>query len=237
MNLLGIVQSIHQEAALPGAAPTTVAGQSGRAADLVRWAIEAYNDIQRERNGRWKWLRRKFTLNTVADTISYAYTDCTDVDAATPIARFRDWHFDENEPPLIYLVSDGQSTERKLTIHPWAEFRDDYQVGTHTSAYPGWISRDVLNKLYLGPKPDGIYLVSGDFWRSNQILADDNDIPEMPTDYHMLIVYRAIVKYGFNIVAQEKLARARTEGEPLWNGLVQNQHHGLWSLTTSGPLA
>lgn len=237
MTFLEIVQALHREARLPGTAPTTTVGQTGRAADLVAWASEAWNDVQRERDGKWTWLHRAFTLNTVANTIDYEYGDCTDVDAGAVITRFRAWDLNPDLRPLIYLVSDGQSTEAELTPLDWPAFRYLYRRGTHTAGYPTHVSVDEHGKLYLGPKPDGIYRVSGDYWRSNQVLAADDDEPECHSDYHMIVPYKALEKYGFNTVAQEALARAEHEGGRLYEALANNQAYSRFSLSLAGPLA
>ncbi|TFH51409.1 MAG: hypothetical protein E4H01_00525 [Lysobacterales bacterium] len=238
MDLLGIVQSVFYEAKLTGDAPTGTAGLVGREADLVRWAIEAYNDIQRENDGRWKWLRGDWYLDTVADTASYVSTASVyDNTTAALITRFRAWEMDEREPPLIYLSADGKVTERTLLVDNWQNFRHQYVRATHTSAYPGDIAVKYDDKLFLGPTPDAVYRVTGSYWKSNQTLAVDGDTPEMPSDYHMAIVYRSIVKYGYDSVSPEILARAEAEGTPIWNALENNQPWSRYSITTAGALA
>lgn len=222
---------------MAGPPPSSVTGQVGRAADLVAWYAEAYNDIQRDRDGKWKWLRRDFTLNTVVDDPWYLYSDCTDVLAAAAISRFRAWDLDERQLPFIYLVSDGESTETELQIAEWSEFRRRYIRGTHTSAYPCYVSVDPANDLYLGPTPNDIYRVSGTYWRGNQSLEVDADTPEMPADYHMLIVYRALLKYAYNVAAPEVLTRATVEGSMLEDALAMNQAYSRFSLSTAGALA
>lgn len=210
---------------------------SGRAADLVQWTIEAYNDLQRDRDGKWKWLLGNFSLSTTANDIDYAYTECTDTDASAAISRFRAWELNKNLPPLIYLTDDGQSTEQELRVQDWYTFRYNYRRGTHTAAYPGDVSADPANVLFLGPTPDDAYTVTGNYWKSNQVLADDDDTPEMPTDYHMLIVYRAMLKYAYNIVAHEILARVSAEGEPLYEALTLNQSWSRYTIMKAGALA
>ncbi len=237
MNLLALVQALHREAKQPGSAPSAVTGQTGRKADLVRWAIEAWNDIQRDAGGQWKWMRSAWTVNTVADTPSYAYGAVTDVAASAVITRFRRWELDDENPPFIYLVSDGVATERELPLAPWPEFRRLYLRASHTGAPPSWMSVDPADLLYLGPTPDDIYTLSGNYWKSNQVLSADSDIPEMPVDFHMLIVYRAMLKYGYNSISQEILARARTEGQPIYDALLQNQGYANFRLRLPGPLA
>ena len=59
----------------------------------------------------------------------------------------------------------------------------------------------------------------------------------MPSDYHMLIVYRALLKYAYDSVSQEVLARAKTEGTPLYDSLVLNQWYGRFRIQLPEPLA
>lgn len=235
MNLQELVETAFLEAKLPGSPPTTVVGQTGRSADVVRWVIAAYNDIQRHK--RWKWMRARFTLDTVADTSEYAYGDCTDVAAAAAITRFREWDLAGDDRPHIYLVSDGEATESKIALADWEAFRAQYVLGSHDSAFPNHISADWLDVLHLGPTPNGIYRISGSYWKSNQTLADDDDIPEMPEDYHQLIVWRALTKYGYAIVAQEILALAQSEGTALYEALCDNQAHSKFKLRLGEALA
>lgn len=237
MTLLQIVQALHREGGFPGDPPAGVAGLSGRANDLVQWCIAAYNDIQREKAGKWRWLRKAWSLSTTASDIDYAYTEVTDVEDAGAIARFRAWDLDQRDLPHIYLTSDGASTERELSISEWRDFRYRYLRATHDAAYPGELSVDTAGVLYFGPTPDAIYTASGYYWRSNQTLAADGDTPEMPSDYHMLVVFTALEKYAYNVVAREKLARASREGTRLWDALSLDQGYDLFSMTTAGALA
>lgn len=237
MNFLEIVQATHREAKLPGAAPTSVAGQVGRAADLVAWTVSAWNDIQRENNGKWKWRRRPFTLDTVADTASYAFGSATDTLAAAAITRFKAWDIDDREPPLIYLVSEGVATQRELCLPLWQDFRARYRVGTHTAGPPTDLAVDERGALLLGSTPDAIYRVTGNYWRGLQTLVEDTDEPEMPEDFHELIPFVGLQKYGYSAVAREILARCEAEGTRLYDALTIDQSHASFSMTVAGPLA
>lgn len=237
MNALELVQRTHYEARLPGAPPTSLIGQSGRAGDVVRWTVEAYNDIQREHDGRWNWLFGTFQVDTVASDPSYAYSECTDVELSGEITRFRAWHWDDYAAPLIYLVADGKSTEGDLLISDWAYYRHIYYRGEHTASKPGIITADPRGVLYLGPTPDDIYRVTGNFWRGNQVLAADEHEPEMPVDYHMAIVYRAILKYGYTEIAGDVVARCQAEGQPLFDALTLNQSYARATIRTGPALA
>lgn len=238
MNLLALVQALHREGGFPGNAPTDVAGQTGRANDLVRWTIEAWHDIQRHAGGRWKWLRRPFTIDTIANDQTYTSANATDTVDSVTITRFRRWNLDEEEPWFIYLVSDGKSTEQRLPqAEHWYEFRQLYVIGEHTAAYPAQMAVHPDDTIYLGPKPNGIYRITGDYWMSNQALAANTDVPEMPADYHMAIPYRAMTKYAYNVVAQNLLARAATEGNQIFEALIDDQWYGSFTLRWPSALA
>lgn len=246
MNFLQGVQALHREAKLSGAAPDAVTGQTGRAADLVAWYAQAWNDIQLDRDGKWRWLRTAFVLTTVADLGAYLHSHANMIDGAAggAITRFRAWDIDSREPPTIYLQSGGTTTIRNLQIEPWTSYRETYFNPNTAAAPPSVVSVDnggiagaTTPLLWLGPKPDDVYVVGGSYWRSNQTLVDDDDEPEMPSDYHMAIVYRALVKYGFNAVGREVLSRVNAELPPIYNSLVENQAYSRLSMVAAGPLA
>lgn len=239
MNLLVLVQTLHYEAKLPGDPPSAVTGLTGRSADLLRWTIQAYKDIQLERNGKWKWLQGNFYVDTAASDADYAYTECTDTDDAVAISRFKSWFLDKRDPPMIYLSSDGVATERDLAIADWPMFRRLYVRGSPDSGYPGHVCADVGDVLQLGPTPDAVYRVTGKYWKSVQTLdsSDPDDTPEMPSDFHMLIPYRALVKYAYNIAGPEVLARAKSEGGIMYNNLSEDQAFSMFSWSVADALA
>lgn len=216
MTYLELVQRLHQELRLSGSQPAGVSGLSGQQADLATWISQAYTDIQLDNDGKWKWLRREFTLNTVSGTQRYAYTDCTDVDASAAIARFKEWDLhNEDDPPKIYLQSSGVSAETWIWPWWWLDFKRVYRFGTTVSGQPAHIAEDEQNRLWLGPEPNDVYVITGNYWRSPQTLENDGDEPEMPSYYHMAIVYEAMVSYAYNLSAGEALARAQTQGRDM----------------------
>ena len=216
MNYLELCQRYRRETGYGSDGPTTVVSQSGAHLQNVEWIADAYVQLQNRTD--WRWLRRPFTLTTSASDSSYAYTDCTDVDASAAISRFKSWRVgDRWNPPKIYLQSAGQGAETLLTYIPWDQFSLIYRVGTREEGYPAHISVDPSDNLVLGPTPDSTYVISGEFNRSAQVLdaTDDTDTPEMPSDFHMLIVYLAMEDGGYFEVADEVLARSKVKGRRL----------------------
>jgi hypothetical protein len=59
--------------------------------------------------------------------------------------------------------------------------------------------------LNLGAVPDAVYTAYGDYYRKAVSLAVSADTPAMPSQFHMAIVYRALMKYaGFDAAPEVK---------------------------------
>lgn len=218
----------------PTTALSTTSGQVGQLGRIVNHVIQAWTEIQAA-HSNWRWMRSTFTLSTTADDGSYAYTDCTDSISAATISRFRRWILDDYEdPPKIYLSDTGVGGETFLTWITWEQFKVLYQFGTQTSQFPAHISVDPNNNIRLGPAPNDTYVVTGDYQKSAQVLSDDADTPDLPTEFENVIVYRAMEKHALSGPKPELLARADREGGRLYRALENDQ---LPEIRLGGPLA
>lgn len=234
LTYLTAVQKLRQEAEIPGTGPSTVVNQTGQARRLVDWVKDAYEDIQ-NRHDNWRWLRSEFSLLTVAGTSTYASTACTD--DGNPITRFTRWWPRDDcgfSNLRCYLQSGGVGGETWLVFLPWSRFRSIYQIGTQNNGQPAHFTIDPQNRLVLGPTPNDVYVLTGEYQKSPQVLAADADVPELPAQFHRLIVLRAMEMYGANAIAQEVLARAMSEGGRMMRALENNQ---LPEVTFAEPLA
>lgn len=225
MTYLELCRALRRECGVSGTSttPSAVTSQTGEMLRLVNWIKDAWIEIQ-GRHSDWRWMRRAFTVNTVLGDGVYTYGDCTDVDAAAPITRFGQWWAHDIELPFTtYLQSTGVGGERDLPYIDWAQFRYMYRRGTQNNNVPSYVSVDPGDQLVIGPKPDGVYVVNGDYQRSAQILAVDDDTPEIPTQYHMLIVYEAMKKYAGYEAAAEVYDRGNEQATKLMRQLEANQ--------------
>ena len=226
MNFLQIAKLLAREVDIAGTGPLSVLNQTGEFGNIVEWAREAYVDIQRSRGSRWRWLRREFTFNTTASDGVYAYGDVTDVVASAVINRFDSWDLkDPYDPPKIYLTASGISAQRWLSPLSWEAFKSLYRIGngnTMTGA-PVHISVDDADQIVLGPIPSDTYTITGRYKRGPQVLTTDADIPEMPEHFHKLIVWNAMLDYGYHQASAESLARAQVRGKPLMRQLENRQ--------------
>ena len=205
------------------ARPVSVENQVGDLESAVRWIRQAYIELQRSKTN-WAFLRGEFALETVDGQRKYAYGDCTD--GGNPITRHAAWWLsDINNPPKCYLKSTGRGGEYFLTYQPRVYFNQLFNIGNNALAksMPSNIAIDVDRGLLLGMTPNGVYVVTGEYQKSAQVLTANNDVPEMPADFHYLIVYEALRKYAADDLAPEVLTRAETEGAALRNALNRDQ--------------
>lgn len=224
-NYLQLCQELRRECRIPGTGPSAVIGQVGQLLDMVEWTKKAWTELQ-GMSQSWRWMRSTFTLPTVALTDTYAYSACVDNRTSLAIARFSKWlPFDTDGTPIFmsYKTSEGASARMFLEYLDWGQFRSTFR---YTPQNPGpliYFTIDPQDNLVLGPAPDGIYTVTGDFQRSAQILSADADVPDMPSDYHSLIVYRAMEKYAGSLGSPEAMYRAKSEGGQLLKQLRRTQ--------------
>lgn len=218
-TFLELVQEAHRESGASGAEPSAVLNQTGEASRLVNWVKLEYRKIQ-IRHSNWRWLRKGFTLATVASDGSYEYSDCDDDDTAAAITRFSRWYTDEFK---IYLTSSGVGSEGWLSFWPWDTFKRTYRFGTQNDSSPVAISVDPANRLVLGPEPNDIYTISGDYQRGPQELTADADEPEMPERFHDLIWMGAVRRYAAYESAPEVWSEFKSQHSELMRSLEQDQ--------------
>jgi hypothetical protein len=88
--------------------------------------------------------------------------------------------------------------------------------------------------LLVGSTPDKQYQIHGEAYAMPTALVNDADRPACPAQYHMAIVYKAMIYYALYEAAPEVLAR----GEAGYNKLIARMAlHQLPQMTFGGPLA
>lgn len=179
---------------VPGTSqPTSVTGQIGRLARIVKWVNDAWGDIQRRHD--WRWMEAEFsgTLNAGQETATAADMGISD--------RFGSWIYrNEGEHSFfsIYKVSEGVSDERPLVYKDWDYFRRTARTGDYADAdnqdYPVWITVAPDQSLMTYAIPDTSYQVRGRYRQAPQTLSANTDEPEMPAKFHRLIELGALLK-------------------------------------------
>lgn len=214
--------------------PADVVGQSGNLLDAIDWVQDSWRELQVSFQN-WRWMRVGFTLQISAGVDTYAYGSAIDDNHGGPISRFARWLVtDPRCPPRAYLQPGGLGGQYYLPFIPWDGFQAIYRIGIMPPGMPVHISIDPQNRLVFGPAPDNDYVIVGEYQRAPQELVSKDDIPEMPEQFHMVIVYDAMRKYAGSEAASEIMVRAQTEGGALKSSLRTDQ---LPRFRDSSPLA
>jgi len=185
MNFLELCQAAARESrTVDSGRPLSVVGQVGREAKFVHWVREAWREIQIERNA-WRFMRRYYSAGLLPDTMAYT-------PASLAITDLNRWIDEKIDRVTIYKTSLGAADESEIRPLDYADFRATYLRGVHDANRPMHWSVSPDNELMIGPKPDAAYTVQGPYQRTAQVLVANADTPICPTDYHMVIVWRAL---------------------------------------------
>lgn len=220
MNFLTLTTRLRRKCRVSGTGPTTVVGQIEEYARLVDWVNEAWMEIQMRRTD-WMWMRNSMTFPVVASQASYTLAEIGST--GTNFSNFGNWQRDSIR---CYLTATGTSDESIVSEMDYDHWRDIYQYGASrtTTGRPSVYCVTPGLGLGLGPVPSADYTISGDYFKVATEMSADADIPALPTQFHMAIVYRAMMLYGVSESAPEvydegdanlKVMLARMESQQL----------------------
>ena len=223
MNYLDLVRRLKREAQFAGAAPLTTVGAAGDTLLLCDWINDAWRDIQlMPRN--WKWLRTQ-ALGTVTAAGGTTYT--ADQLIGGTGNRFASWKPDGPDYWVTVFDPLVPANESRVREIDYEDFRRRFLIATHTAGTPQFRATSPTRQMLVGPTPDKTYTLRADYQKSVQVLALDADPPEMPADYHMAIVWRALLSYAGFDAAPDVLARAAGQYSDLEAALVREHGESL----------
>lgn len=225
MNYLSLSQRLMQECSVTGTLSTTV-GATGEMLRVTSWINSAWNDLQ-TRHDDWEWLRSSVltgggvSFATVAGQAYYPLgTGVGTVGlAASSFGKWDIRSFRCNTTTVGYL------DETYLDPIGYDEWRNGYMYGAMRSVQtrPVAVAIGPAKELCLGPPPNGNYTVTGDYFRPpNQFSADTDEPTGLPAQFHMAIVYNAMMMYAGYEAASEVFQRGEAGYKRLINELEAN---------------
>jgi len=223
MTYLELCQSLRQEVGIAGTGPATVTSQTGEMQRVVDWVAGAYRELQNRRRN-WNFLRADFSLTLSAATQEYSL-------ATLSLTELASW---ETCDVRVYLTDTAN--EMHLTYYPWPDFKRMFLFSTSrtTTGRPTHFTIKPDKSIVFYPVPDDAYTVVGEYFKRAQVLAADADEPLLPEQYHMLIVWQAIVSYAVYEAAPEVYAGAK---EKIRLYLPQLESDSTPTITMAGALA
>ncbi len=210
-TFLQIVQRAHQKCRISGAPPASVLGTQGaEATRLINWVNEAWVDIQNSEPD-WKWLRRSTSFQTAPGQAIYTV-------AQTGAQNLGYWFLDTFR---VYRTSDGLIGENRLFPREYEWWREVHQFGSSRNSVtiPVHVAETPDHGIALGPAPlDGL-TVTGDYYAAASEMVNNNDVPALPVQYRMAIVYRTMMFYGASESAQEVFGEGDAEFRRIMNAV------------------
>lgn len=199
MTFLQLCQATRQESGIQGQGPSAVTSQTGMLERVVGWVRDADRLVQTI-HADWDFLHNSFSDNTTEGS-----------DALTKPSDFGQWDVES------FALSRGTAEGRELRNVDYKEWRKNHNLKENQEPNSVTIAPD--NNLLLGQPADGIYTISGDYWREVVDLAVDGDIPPYPARFHRVVIARAKMFFFEDQEAWENYRAAKIEYDNWLNDL------------------
>lgn len=183
MTFIELVRAVRSRVGMQGTGPASIAGAVGAEVDLVNVVSDAYSDIQNSREN-WLWLRDQVSFSTQLGVETYTPTTIF-LSGSNRLNRWIN--------TSLYFV-DGTVNKKIFNYLPYDNFVYLF-ANESTTSKPNTFTIRPQDDALIFNSPNGAYTVTIDYWKKPQVLTTDNSIPEMPPQFHLVIVYEAIAKY------------------------------------------
>lgn len=216
-NYLTLVQELVTELGIGGAnqgatVPESVTGQKGQLWNAVNWIKQANNNIN------LMWADWRYLSVEYAETLTVSSADVP-VHSGTEVAK----KWDRSS----FWLDRDQTSAGPLSYLSWEDFRRDVLPGpSSTDTKPSVITQKRDGTLLLNAPCNSAYALTAEFYKRPALLAKDGDIPEMPEEFHRLIVCEAAIKYGNKEAAAEVISGMEAEYDFLLSKLMTDQLAG-----------
>ncbi len=169
MNFLEIAKRVRQEVGYSGVGPTSVQAQTGAYAKIVDWVKSSAEAIHLARE-QWRFDWAQFTAPLVDGKSRY--------DVAL------DWGLNLRSLHL------GPASGPWPDFIEWAEFR--LLEDTEATGMPSYFTLSPDHCVHFYPAPSAGLALTIEYYRGPQKLAQNTDVPRIPEQYHMAIVWGAV---------------------------------------------
>lgn len=120
-----------------------------------------------------------------------------------------------------------------MTESDYDQLRDQYLFGANLSVRTRpmqFAINPTDHGLVLGPVPNADYTITAQYYQRPIVLVNDGDVPSLPPEFMMAIVYKAMQEYGLAENAPEVQAR----GERKYKEIISNMENQRLQMVTRG---
>ena len=202
MDLLELTQTVARfSGTVDPRVISSAANSQGRVRNIVEYVREAWLEIQNEAQS-WRFLTVPLPDTAVLVRGIPRVTPLT----LLPGAPWANWLLGTGASRTVPLsvwpaptpTTENRSAERDLDVLSWGEFRISYRQGRSAenppTGQPQVVAIDPDDGLNFWPIPDVDYRLAGTYRRLPQELLNDDDIPMILPNHHMVIVRAALLK-------------------------------------------
>lgn len=201
MTFLELLTRLCVECDIPHDTLTDVTDVSGEIAQARGWLVDAWKELQGDLE--WTFMRVSSSWNLAQYSQVLAPPEWT-----TGIVR----SWDETTFRLAPPSPQDYQHSVPIDLIEWPIFMQTRLATTWSYGRPSYITiRDPDAALLVNPAPDVTgYVLYYDYIREPQELLVNTDVPIIPVrSFDMLLVYEAMVTYGYAMAAPEALANAK----------------------------
>lgn len=200
-TFLEICKQVHRKLRIgdyePGSQPTTTVGQTQDLGDIVASVQEAWLQLQNHHRD-WRWLRSSVSVSLTANV-----NIVTVANFRVQEARFAHvlWYVANSDVRYANIRDNGAITNPDMPCWfiPWLEFSGGIYTRNPqpVAGQPQFWSEQPNRSVRVWPAPStppsgGNWLFSIPCRLLPQALSADADIPEMPVEFHNIIVWWAV---------------------------------------------
>lgn len=222
-TFLQLVQRLRRESGRSGSgvSPTSLIGAANDDLRLADWINDAWIELQTGPD-RWKWQRQTAVGTTLATgQLQYAPASF----GATNLYKMK---YDNGDYRVTAFDPAAPATEWPLVYLPYDQFRQIFIAGgTITPGLPNYWSYTPADQILIGPKTPIAYSVRYDYYTGPVAMTLDADVPLQPSQFHIGLVWRALMEAGVFDGAGEVYTRAENNYKKVMHEMERDQREEL----------
>lgn len=201
MNFLQLVQKAIRKSGARASVPSSLSLVEGIQLEFKNYVIDAWREIQMERRD---WYFRQAEQSIDIDNLSL--TDGMRVPTSLiNVANSRSFNWISLFDVYVRLRADDTDPPSKIYFVPWNSWNDsfgrsdaqlEYNDNQNIEGRPRYFTIAPTGEIWLNPIPDVNYEMQFFGPTAVEELSNDSDTPFLPTDYHDMIVWRAVREYA-----------------------------------------